>query len=320
MTLKKTRFLLITLLVAFAMVLAACGQATNNGNNGNGGNETTNTGNEQNQQAGEQNSGADQGDKNITLVSVAWDSEIASTNVVKSVLEDRLGYNVEMLMVDNGPMWQGIADGSADAMVAAWLPGTHGNFYEQLKDEFEDLGPNLEGAKIGMVVPSYVEATSIEDLADPDIAAQFNNEIIGIEAGAGVMAATERAIEEYGLDVSLVASSSAAMAQVLQDEYNAENPVAVTGWTPHWKFAAMDLKYLEDPKQVYGEAEHINTIVRQGLKDDMPDAYALLDNFFWTSDDMAEVMIEIQNGAEAEDAAKAWVEANSDKVDEWLNG
>ncbi len=80
------------------------------------------------------------------------------------------------------------------------------------------------------------------------------------------MAATENAIVEYGLsDMNLVASSSAAMAQVLQDKYEAQEPVVVTGWTPHWKFAAMDLKYLEDPKGVYGDAEHINTIVRLGL-------------------------------------------------------
>lgn len=315
---KKTSLTLVTLILMLTMALVGCaggsggeGNSPANGQNqGSGGENEPSTGSEE----------ANNQDKNITLVYVAWDSEIASTNVVKTILEDKLGYNVKMLQVDNGPMWQSISDASADAMVAAWLPGTHGNFYEELQDSFEDLGPNLEGAAIGLVVPTYVEAQSIEDLADPAIAAQFNGEIIGIESGAGVMAATERAIEEYGLDMTLISSSSAAMAQVLSDEYEAGNPVAVTGWTPHWKFAAMDLKYLEDPKNVYGDAEQIHTIVRTGLKDDMPDAYAFLDQFYWTPDDMAAVMIEIQNGVEPEDAAKAWVEANTDKVDAWLNG
>ncbi len=133
---------------------------TNNADQGNQGNQ-----NQVNQGDNEQNSNEPSGDKNITLAYVAWDSEIASTNVVATILEERLGYNVNMLQVDNGPMWQGIADGSADAMVAAWLPGTHGNFYEGLKDSFEDLGPNLEGAAIGLVVPTYMDITSIEDLA-----------------------------------------------------------------------------------------------------------------------------------------------------------
>ena len=57
----------------------------------------------------------------------------------------------------------------------------------------------------------------------------------------------------------------------------------VTGWTPHWKFARWDLKFLDDPKKVYGEAETINTIVRQGLKEDMPEVYAVCDAFKWDS-------------------------------------
>jgi len=297
-----------------ALVLSACGGGTNNADQGNQGNQ-----NQVNQGDNEQNSNEPSGDKNITLAYVAWDSEIASTNVVATILEERLGYNVNMLQVDNGPMWQGIADGSADAMVAAWLPGTHGNFYEGLKDSFEDLGPNLEGAAIGLVVPTYMDITSIEDLADPEVAAQFDGQITGIESGAGVMAATENAIVEYGLsDMNLVASSSAAMAQVLQDKYEAQEPVVVTGWTPHWKFAAMDLKYLEDPKGVYGDAEHINTIVRLGLSEDMPDAYAFLDKFYWTPEQMAEVMIDIQEGMDAKEAAKKWIDANPETVDAWL--
>ena len=317
---KKTLLSLVGLVLVLSLALAGCGGAANNeGNTPGNQNQTNQSGNVQNEDEQNQESEQPGGDKNITLAYVAWDSEIASTNVVATILEERLGYNVEMLQVDNGPMWQGIADGSADAMVAAWLPGTHGNYYEELKDSFEDLGENLEGAKIGLVVPSYMDITSIEDLADPEVAAQFEGQITGIESGAGVMLATENAIAEYGLnDMNLVASSSGAMAQVLQDKYEAQEPVVVTGWTPHWKFAAMDLKYLEDPKKVYGEAEHIHTIVRLGLGDDMPDAYAFLDKFYWTPEDMAEVMIDIQDGMDAREAAKKWIDENPEKVDAWL--
>ncbi|GFR37107.1 hypothetical protein PRECH8_04030 [Insulibacter thermoxylanivorax] len=297
----KTNLWFIGITLILSLALAGCTGTSNDVGSNNGANQ-----------------GNAKGGKEITLVYVAWDSEIASTNVVKTVLEERLGYKVNILQVDNGPMWQGVAAGSADAMVAAWLPGTHGNYYEELKDDFVDLGPNLEGAAIGLVVPSYVDVNSIEELADPDVAAQFNGEIIGIESGAGVMLTTEKAIEEYGLDLNLVASSSAAMAQVLQEDYEAGKPIVVTGWTPHWMFAAMDLKYLEDPKKVYGDAENIHTIVRHGLQEDMPDAYAFLDKFYWTPEDMAEVMIQIADGADPAEAAKAWVDANPDKVDAWL--
>ena len=259
--------------------------------------------------------------KELKLAYVAWDSEIASTHVVEYVLEEKLGYEVELLQVDAGPMWTGVADGSADAMVAAWLPSTHQTYYTENESKIDDLGPNLEGTKIGLVVPAYMDISSIEDLKDASAAESVAATIVGIEPGAGIMMATEQALVEYGLeDWTLLESSSAAMAAELQSAYEAKKPIIVTGWTPHWKFGKMDLKYLEDPKGVYGGAEQIHTIVRQGLSEDHPDAYKLLDQFEWTPDDMASVMVDIQEGAEPAEAAKAWVDANADKVDAWLAG
>jgi len=265
--------------------------------------------------------GSSSSKKSIKMAYVAWDSEIASTNVVREVLEKKLNYKVEMLQVDAGPMWAGIADGSADAMVAAWLPGTHASYLEKYSDKTVDLGPNLDGTKTGLAVPAYMDITSIEDLTKPEVAESLKKSIIGIEPGAGIMMATEKMLEEYGLDeYKLVESSSAAMAMELQKAYDNQEPIVVTGWTPHWMFAKMDLKYLDDPKGVYGGAEQIHTMARQGLQEDHPDAYKFLDQFNWTPEDMAAVMVEIQEGASPEDASAKWVEANADKVEKWLEG
>ena len=52
------------------------------------------------------------------------------------------------------------------------------------------------------------------------------------------MEATERAITDYELDEwDLVSGSSAAMTASLKKAYDAEEPIIITGWTPHWKFA-----------------------------------------------------------------------------------
>ncbi|MFB9279311.1 glycine betaine ABC transporter substrate-binding protein [Cohnella cellulosilytica] len=303
MKLKKSVNLLLAAVLIFSLALAGCSK-NNNESGASGG-----------------ASGSPATNKEITLAYVAWDSEIASTNVVKNVLESKLGYKVNMLQVDAGPMYLGIADGSADAMVAAWLPSTHGeNYYEPNKDKFEDLGVNLDGTKVGLTVPTYMDISSIEDL-NGDVAASLDHTITGIEPGAGIMIATSKAIEEYGLDGwKLLESSSAAMAKVLQDAYANQEPIVVTGWTPHWMFAEMDLKYLEDPKNVYGGDEQIHTLVRLGLKDDHPDAYKFLDQFEWTPADMEEVMVDIYNGTDETEAAKKWVEANEDKVSQWIDG
>lgn len=257
--------------------------------------------------------------KKVTLAYVAWDSEIASTYVVKEVLEQKLNYKVDMMQVDAGPMWAGISDGSADAMVAAWLPTTHASYIEKYNGKFDDLGPNLEGTKIGLVVPKYMDVNSIDELNDA-VGAEVDHTIIGIEPGAGLMMSTEKVLDQYNLrdKWKLLESSSAAMTQQLEKAYANKEPIVVTGWTPHWMFAKMELKYLADPKNVYGGDEQIHTIARQGLKDDLPEAYAFLDQFNWTPDDMASVMIKIQEGETPEAAAKAWVEQNPDKIAAWI--
>ena len=99
----------------------------------------------------------------VELAMVEWDTEIASTNVVKTVLED-MGYNVKITPLDNAIMWNAVATGDADGMVAAWLPATHGKQYEEYKDQVDDLGANLEGARIGLVVPEYMDVNSIDCL------------------------------------------------------------------------------------------------------------------------------------------------------------
>ncbi|MFC7063531.1 glycine betaine ABC transporter substrate-binding protein [Halobacillus seohaensis] len=151
---------------------------------------------------------------------------------------------------------------------------------------------------------------------------QLDYTITGIEAGAGVVASAESAVETYdnleGWEVAT--SSSGAMATELTEAVENEEPVIVTGWTPHWKFAKFDLKYLEDPEGSFGEAEEIKTMVRQGLEDDQPEAYQILDQFNWTPADMEEVMLEVDGGADPQEAAQNWIDANEEKVAEWTDG
>jgi len=245
-----------------------------------------------------------------------WSDSVATTNVAAEVIRQKLGYDVKLQAVATGIMWQGVATGKLDAMLSAWLPVTHGEYWAKNKDNVVDYGPNFKDAKIGLIVPEYVKANSIADLKTD---ASFKNKIVGIDAGSGVMLKTEQAIKDYDLTgYKLTASSGAAMTAELGRSYAKQQSIAVTGWVPHWMFAKWKLKFLEDPKGVYGAAETVNSIGSKELASKAPEVAEFLKRFQWQSkDEIGEVMLAIQEGAKPEAAAKDWLAKHPERVKEW---
>lgn len=293
---KKSFSLIILLLLT--LLLAACGSGENEA---------------ENEQLGE---------KKLTIPYVSWATEIASNHVLKEVLED-VGYDVTLKEVNTGAMYISIADGAADAMISAWLPYTDINYWEKFEDDLVDLGPNLKEAPLGLVVPSYMEIDSIEDMADNshDVGDATGWTITGIDPGSGQMQITEEAMDIYGLDKwNLQATSDASMMAALDRAMQREEDIIVTLWSPHWAHADYDLKYLEDPKGVFGEPDDIKTLARKGLEEDSPIAYQVLQQFEWEKNHLESVMVDISNGMKAEEAAKKFIKENPELVDSWTAG
>lgn len=152
---------------------------------------------------------------------------------------------------------------------------------------------------------------------------QINYTVTGIDAGAGIMASTQKALSAYGLTKAnwqLQTSSTAAMTSTLDKAIRHQQPIVITGWQPHWMFSKYPIKFLKDPKHVYGKSESIHTIVRQGLKNDQPVAYTLLDRFYWTPAEMSQVMLKVNNGQDPRKAAQEWIKVNPKTVQKWTKG
>lgn len=256
--------------------------------------------------------------REVRLAYVEWASCIAATHVAKAALEQQ-GFPVTTVSLSAAAMYSALARGDADATVCAWLPSTHANYYARTRDELTNLGPNMAGTRIGLVVPDYVSIDAIDELATH--ADQFDNRIIGIDPDAGEMGITRKATEAYKLPLKLIEGSDATMAAALGSAIDKQRWIVVTGWTPHWMWSRWKLKYLADPKGSFGGAEDINTLVRKGLQQDMPKAYAVLDGFRWTPAQMQQVMAaDQQPGANPEQNARAWVNAHPDLVSGWVAG
>jgi glycine betaine/proline transport system substrate-binding protein len=247
-----------------------------------------------------------------------WDDSVATSNIAAEVIQKRLGYPVQLVPVAAGIMWQGVARGDLDATLSAWLPVTQGAYWDQFKTKVQDLGTNFPDARIGLIVPADVPEKSIADLDAHK--ADFGGRIVGIDAGAGVMKKTDDAIKAYSLDYQLMPSSGSAMTAELARSMHANKPVIVTGWAPHWMFAKWKLKFLDDPKKVYGEAEHVDNVVNPGLETKAAPVVAFLKKFQWKPGEIDSVMLATENGAKPADAADAWIAAHGDRVDSWLAG
>ncbi|WP_026895292.1 glycine betaine ABC transporter substrate-binding protein [Clostridiisalibacter paucivorans] len=293
---KKVGVFTLVAVLALSVVLTGCGQGTDNeGDNG----------------AGEEAKGE------VKLGVVNWAEGIAMTNLAEAILEDKMGYDVTVTNADAGLIFTSLAKGDYDAFLDGWLPITHQSYMEEFGDKIEDLGYNFEGARIGLVVPEYVDINSIEEMNE--VKDQFDGKIIGIDSGAGIMSATERAIEEYGLDYELMAGSGPVMTAALADAINKEEPIIVTGWQPHWKFARYDLKFLEDPKTVYGETENLHTITRKGLSEDRPELAQFFKNFKLDSQQLGSLMGMIADSdKEPIEVAREWMNENEELVNSWI--
>jgi glycine betaine/proline transport system substrate-binding protein len=252
----------------------------------------------------------------VKVAYVNWAEGIAMTNLAKVVLEDEMGYDVETTMADPGLVFASLAQGDQDVFMDGWLPVTHESYMNQFGEDLTDLGYNFKGARIGLVVPTYVDIDSITEMNS--VKDNFDSQIVGIDSGAGIMAATERAIDTYGLDFDLRESSGPVMTATLADAIDNDEWVVVTGWAPHWKFARYDLKFLEDPEGVYGAVENIHSIARRNFIIDMPEVAQFFTHFFMSGTELAELMGVIADSNDAEEAARQWKEENMDIVEKWI--
>jgi glycine betaine/proline transport system substrate-binding protein len=261
--------------------------------------------------------------QDVTIGWTAWSDAEFVTKLAKTVMEDRMDMDVELVQTDIAPQYQGVADGDIDAMLMSWLPATHADYMDKVGDDVVNLGVLYTGAKLGWAVPDYIpedQLSSIADLKKESVRDQLDGKIQGIDPGAGLMRLSKKAVEEdYELDYNLISASGAAMTAALDRAINRDEWIVVTGWSPHWMFGAYDLRYLEDPKGTLGGPERVHAIARQGLYQDNMQAAAFLARMNIPIDDLQAAMYDAnENGYQT--AVNNYIEQNQGRIDYWVTG
>ncbi len=265
---------------------------------------------------------ASDGDTEITLgVFSGWDESIASSLLWKAVLEEK-GYTVTLAEGAPTEVFTSLATGDYDLVTDAWLPVTHVNFLDEFGNNIVELGAWFDGAALTVAVNADAPVDSLADLADN--ADVFNGTIVGIEPDSGLVSTVQTAIPVYGLeDMTLAASSTSDMLAQLDSAMSSGQDIAVTLWEPHWAYGAYDLKNLEDPQGILGDAESIYTYANGDFPSEHPEITLWLSHFTMSS----ELLYDLENqlGAaaspeEQETIVASWIAANREWVDSLTAG
>lgn len=294
---SKKKLVALTSVAALSMTLAACSTNGDDSSNGSGDADAT---------------------KEVSIgIPSGWDEGVVVSHAMAIALEDQ-GYSVDLTDADIGLVFTSIASGDMDLLLDGWLPLTHGSYLDQYGDQIEDLGPWYDDAKLALAVNSDAPIQSIEELADN--ADVFNNEIIGIDAGAGLTQATQdAAIPTYGLEgMNFKVSSTAAMLAALDSAMAADEDIVVTLWSPHWAYGAYDIRDLEDPEGAYGGAESIHAFARDGFSEEHPEISEMLKAFELSGEELSDLenyALNENKDRPLPETIAEWLEQNTDVRD-----
>ncbi|NQX39711.1 glycine betaine/proline transport system substrate-binding protein [Pedobacter steynii] len=243
-------------------------------------------------------------DKKVTIAYVNWAEGVAMTHLSKVLLE-REGYTVDLKNADVAPVFAAVAGGDADIFLDTWMPITHKDYIDKFGAKLEMLGTNFKNARIGLVVPDYVKVNSIEELNAN--AAMFDGKIVGIDAGAGIMNKAEAAVKDYGLKLELQSASEAAMLAILKKSIDAKQAVVITGWSPHYIFSNYKLKFLNDPKGVFGAIESIQTVANKDFVLANPQVTTFFRNFQLDGQELSSLMAAMESEDNEKVAVEKWL-------------
>ena len=285
--------------------------------------------------------GAAQNKIPIKLAENPWAGSSINVNVAKIILEKELGYEVEIITIDENGQWPAIATGDISASLEVW-PSGHGENIRQYIDEqkvVENAGLLGVVGKIGWYVPTYVveqhpELATWEGFMDPANAALFATAETGDKGQflAGDPSYTQYdadIIKNLGLPFQVVSTGSEqAELAALDAAVSRGDPILMYLWTPHSIHAKFPLTEVQLPaysEACYAGAESggvacdyppdpLLKIVWAELKTKAPEAYNFLKNFNLSNEDQIAMLGAVEvDGQSVEAAAQAWVDTNEDK-------
>ncbi|WP_280563421.1 ABC transporter substrate-binding protein [Chromohalobacter sp. 48-RD10] len=254
-----------------------------------------------------------------------WPGATVKSEVARQLL-DTLGYRATLQEASPSILLESMVSGDLDINMALWRPSQSDMLDPRLEaGELIEVVKNIDGARFQLAVPEYVWDAGVHSMADlAEHAERFDRTFYGIEPGNVGNELMHKAItnDTYDLEGWRVAASSVTgmMSQVASDISN-DQWIAFLGWEPHWMNVDFDIRYLEDPENLWGDASSVSSVVASDFAEHHPNVIAFLKNMV--------VPIAVQNQwvyaysreeQPLETVAADWIQSHPERVNAWLEG
>jgi glycine betaine/proline transport system substrate-binding protein len=258
----------------------------------------------------------------------SWPGITVKTEIAKQILAP-LGYESRTHDLGLQVVYQGLESGDIDVFLGGWMPAQREMFRPREESgAIVNLANNVDGAQMTLAVPDYLHDQGIQSFADLDPNRDlFDGRIHGFGAGSAASEILNAAIDDdtWGLgDWQLVDTSTVGMLSAAQDAISREEPIVWVGWTPHWMNLELPMRYLEDPKDLFGEnngESEVLTLMRGDYAEAHPNLAAFFSQFTFSAEEQSWMIREFgHEERDAQDVAEQWITDNAARVEAILEG
>ncbi len=331
----RGRLAVLPVLAAASLILAACGGDVNEAATETA--EETVAEETAAEEAAEVTAVADCGDWGVAMH--AWVGYTASAQVVSDVARQALGCNIEQIQLEEaGVTYDAMEAGSVDVIIEDWGGGRWQEWVD--RGAIQEVGDNGNVGLIGMFVPQWMceeypditDGTKLNDYAELFVTPETGDKGAWYEGPPGYTTIGEKIINAYDLNYQIInTGSEAALIEMFTQAAENKEPGLGYFYEPQNFLAQVELCRINfpandwaDPAEASGETDYPETPLKKLATTELMESGSpfatLVSNFNWTNEDQNQVAAAIEGGATPEEAAAAWIEANKDRVNAWLEG
>lgn len=279
----------------------------------------------------------------VTLATNSWEGSLANNVVAQYVIEKNLGYNVNLLTIDEIPAWPAMVQGKVSAVMEVW---GHSPLYEQyVTGNKKVLDAGIEGpdGNIGWYVPTYLMKAhpelktwkGVQKDWKMFVTPQSSPQGQFLDGSPSYVTNDQALVKNLKINLKVVfAGTEAAQLTQIEADYKAQKPVIFYWYTPQYQNAIYKFSQVQLPPWTAACAKlkpaaincayppyHLYKVMSANLPKQAPDVANFIKRFKWTSDDQNSVSYDLAVKHMSNSAAAAkWVNAHQAVVKSWLSG